>query len=84
MMVSTFLGAGRLDRHCTVNEDASNPCVDEACMLMDITFSDMRYIRISSMEFYTTLMFSDMHARCQIAQVGEKTLNVTEWVASSQ
>jgi hypothetical protein len=67
-----------------VDEDASNPRVDEACVPADITFSAMRYIRISSKKFSTILKLSDIHARDPISLVGEQTLNVTEWMASSK
>jgi hypothetical protein len=73
-----FSAVGRLDRHHVVDEDASNTRIDEACMPANITFLAMRSIRMSSTEFYTTLMSSDMHARDHISQVGEKTLNVME------
>jgi hypothetical protein len=46
-----------------VDEDACTPLVDEAWMLVDITFSSMRSIRISSMDFFVVLISSDMHTR---------------------
>jgi hypothetical protein len=73
-----FSVTGRLDQCCAVDVDASNPYIDEACRTADITFLAMRSIRISSMEFSTALMSSNMHARGQISQVGEKTLNIIE------
>jgi hypothetical protein len=55
-----------------VDRDACTPLVDEVWMPTSITFSAMRYIRISSMTFYTALIFSDMHTRDMISQVSEQ------------
>jgi hypothetical protein len=64
-----------------VDGDACTPLVDEAWTPVDMTFSAMRSMRISSMDFSTVLKSPDMHAR---DQVGDQILNVTEWVARSQ
>jgi hypothetical protein len=67
-----------------VDGDACTPLVDEACTPADMTFSAMRSMRISSMDFSTALRSPDIHARDQISQVGEQTIKVTEWMARSQ
>jgi hypothetical protein len=59
-----------------VDGEACNPLVDEACAPADMTFSAIRSIRISSMDFSTALRSPDMHARNQIFRVGEQTLKV--------
>jgi hypothetical protein len=66
-----FSAVGRLDQCCAVDEDASNPHVDEACTPTNITFSSMRSVRISSTYFSTALIPFYMHSRDQISQVGE-------------
>jgi hypothetical protein len=55
-----------------VDGEACTPHVDEAWMPADITFSAMRSIRISSMDFSAALISSDMHTRDLISQVGEQ------------
>jgi hypothetical protein len=67
----------RLDRRA-VDEDDWNPLVDEAYAPMDMTFSSIRSIRISSIEFSTVLRSSDMHVLYQISRVGGKTLEVSK------
>jgi hypothetical protein len=61
------------DQH-VVDGEACNPLVDESCAPMDMTFSAIKSIRISSTRFSTTLKSPDIHARKQIFQVGEQTL----------
>jgi hypothetical protein len=67
-----------------VDGDACNPLVDESCAPADMTFSAMKSMRISSMDFSTALKSPDIHARDQISQVSEQTLNVKERVVMSQ
>jgi hypothetical protein len=50
--------------------------VDEACTPVDMNFSAIRYIKISSTNFSTVLRSLDMHTRDQIARVGKGTLKV--------
>jgi hypothetical protein len=67
-----------------VDEDDCTPLFDEAWNPMDMTFSSMRSMRISSTYLSTALKSPDMHARDQVSQVDDQILNVTEWVAGSQ
>jgi hypothetical protein len=67
-----------------VDGDDCTPLVNEAWTPVDITFSVMRYMRISSMNFSTSLKSLDMHARYKVSLVGDQILNVTEWVVRSQ
>jgi hypothetical protein len=51
---------------------------------MDMTFSAIRSIKISSTDFSTALRSPDMHTRNQITRVGEQTLKVIEWMVRSR
>jgi hypothetical protein len=55
-----------------VDGDACTPLVDEAWMPSKITFSAMRSIRISSTDFSTVLISSEIHTRDLISQVDEQ------------
>jgi hypothetical protein len=50
-----------------VDVDACTPLVDEAWTPIDMTFSVMRSMRISSMDFSTSLKSPDMHAQNQVS-----------------
>jgi hypothetical protein len=63
------------DRHA-VDGDACTPLVDEACVPVDMTFSAMRSMRVSSTYFYTVLKSPNIHARDLISQVGEQIIKV--------
>jgi hypothetical protein len=62
-MLGSFLCVVRegLDQ-CVIDGDACTPLIDEACALADMTFSSMRSMRISSMDFSTALNSPDIHA----------------------
>jgi hypothetical protein len=72
-----------LDR-CGVDGDACTPLVDEACAPVDMTFSAMRSMRISSMDFSTALKSPDIHAQDLISWVSEQIIKVAEQMARSQ
>jgi hypothetical protein len=67
-----------------VDEDAYTPLIDEAWNLVDMTFSTMRYMRISLIDLSTSLKSPDMHAQDHVSQVGDQILNLKEWVARFQ
>jgi hypothetical protein len=63
--------ASHLLRHHN-DKDSCTPLVDEAWMPTDITFSAMRSIKISSTDFSTVLISSNMHTLDMISKVGEQ------------
>jgi hypothetical protein len=69
---------------CEVDGDACSPLVDEDCAPMDMTFSAMRFFRISSMDFSTALKSPDINTQDMISWVGEQLIKVEEWMPRSQ
>jgi hypothetical protein len=63
------------DQHA-VDGESCNPLIDEACAPVDMTFSAIRSIRISSTEFSTTLRSFDMHTRDQMFRIGGQMIKV--------
>jgi hypothetical protein len=61
-----------------VKGDACNLPIDDYCIPIDMTFSSIRSIKVSSIDFSTALRSSDMKTRNQINRVGKWTLKVIE------
>jgi hypothetical protein len=62
---------------CALDGEACNPLIDEACAPLDMNFSSMRSIKISSTNFSTALRSLDIHAHDQIYHICGQMLKVS-------